>query len=121
MANSVDQKLTMRMMRINLVFIFIFLNIWDFAINRNFFNGMVIGLGMFAPATFFWYLGKFRAVVLLTLISIFEFMMMLIFVLEGFELAGSAISLKSSFWVPYMMMAGLNSYFGLKIYSQVKV
>ena len=113
-------KLSKRLTKANLLFMFVFLNIWDFAINRIFFNGMVLSVVMFGPIVFLWYLGKFRAVVLLTLLSIFEFVVMLIFVLQGFELGGLAITLKSVFWIPYLLMAGVNMVFGLKIYAEAK-
>jgi len=115
-----NMKLNEKLTRINLVFIFVFLNIWDFAINHVFFNGMMIGAIMFGPAAFLWFLGKFRAIVLLTLLSIFEFTVMLVFVLEGFELGGAQITLKSVFWLPFLLMAGINGFLGLKIYSQAK-
>lgn len=107
-----------RMAKINLLFIFIFLNIWDFLVNRAYFNGMIIGILMFSPSVFFWYIGNLRAVVLLTLISIFEFMVILVFVLEGFELGGFDTTFKSVFWLPYLAMAGLNGFWGLKVYSE---
>lgn len=109
-----------RLTKVNLLFIFVFLNVWDFAVNRTFFNGMAIGIIMFGPSVFFWFIGNLRAIVLLTLISIFEFMVMLVFVLEGFELGGTATTLKSIFWVPYLIMAGANGFIGLKIYSEYK-
>ena len=105
---------------LNLIFIFIFLNVWDFAINRIFFNGMLLGLIMFAPIGLLWFIGKFKAVVLITLISIFEFVVMSIFVWEGFELSGASSSVKSVFWMPYLVAAGLNGFWGLSIYSKVK-
>lgn len=117
---ELEGTLPKRLTRVNLLFILVFLNFWDFVINRTFFNGMAIGIIMFGPSLFLWYLGKLRAVVLLTLISIFEFMVMLVFVLEGFELGGSATTLKSIFWVPYLVMAGVNGFVGLKIYSERK-
>lgn len=113
-------KFEKNLTKINLVFIFIFLNIWDFVLNRIFFNGMVLGILMFSPAVFLWYIGKFRAVVLLTILSIFEFVVMLVFVLEGFELGGSATGVKSLFWVPYLLMAAVNGFWGLKIYSEYR-
>lgn len=103
--------------KINLIFIFIFLNIWDFAISREFLNGMILGILMFGPATFLWFVGTVRAVALITLISIFEFVIMLVFVLEGFQLGGVQTTAKSVFWVPYLLMAGANGFWGLKIYS----
>jgi hypothetical protein len=105
----------------DLIFIFSFLNIWDFAVNRTFINGMAIGLVMFLPATFLWFLGSMRTIVLVTLISILEFVFMLIFFAEGLQLGGgTAFTLKSVFWLPYLFAAGLNGYWGLKIYSQKK-
>jgi len=43
---------------------------------------------------------------------------MLVFVAEGFELGGVATTLKSIFWLPYLLMAGANGFWGLKIYSE---
>ena len=104
--------------KVNLLFIFVFLNIWDFAVNRSFFNGMILGIVMFAPAAFLWFVGTFRAIALVTLISIFDFMMILVFVLQGFELGGASSTLKSVYWIPFLAMAGVNMYWGLKIYSE---
>ena len=83
---KIQGKFEKNLVKINLLFIIIFLNIWDFAVSREFLNGMVLGIVMFGPAVFLWLVGTLRATVLLTLISIFEFAMILIFVLEGFEL-----------------------------------
>ena len=106
---------------IDLIFILSFLNVWDFAINRTFINGMAIGLVMFLPATLLWFLGSMRAIVLVTLISILEFVFMLIFFAEGLQLGGgAAFTLKSVFWLPYLLMTGVNGYWGLKIYSEQK-
>ena len=102
----------------NLIFIFLVLNVWEFAISRVIFNAMFIGLVLFGPVTFLWYLNRFRAVVLLTVISILEFMMMLVFLWEGFELNGLSLSLKSIFWVPFLGIAGVNATWGLNIYSK---
>lgn len=106
--------------KLNLLFIFIFLNAWDFAINRSFFNGMILGIFMLGPICFLWLLKRFRAVVLITLISIFEFMVMLIFVWEGFELNGFSAGVKFVFWLPFLLAAGINAFWGLKIYSEAK-
>lgn len=105
---------------INIIFVFGFLNIWDFLINGVLFNGMVVGAIMFLPVAFLWFLNRFRAIVLLTLISIFEFMVMVIFIWEGFELGGATYSAKSLFWVPFLLAAGVNGFLGLNIYSKVK-
>lgn len=102
----------------NLVFIFLFLNVWDYALNRTFLNGMFLGLVMFVPAVVLWFLNRFKGVVLLTIISIFEFMGMLVFVWEGFELSGIGYSSKSIYWIPFMLVAGLNAFWGLSIYSK---
>ena len=104
------------LVNINMVFIFLFLNIWDYAISREFFNGMALGLIMFGPSTLLWFMGNIRAVALITLISIFEFTVMAVFVVEGFELGG--VALKSVFWVPYLFMAFVNGFWGLKVYSE---
>ena len=105
---------------INLVFIFVFLNLWDFLISRELFNAMIIGIVLLGPAVFLWYLGSFRAIVVLNLISIFEFTMMLVFVLEGLELSGIGSGLKSLFWFPYLVISGVNGFIGLKIYSEAR-
>lgn len=104
----------------NILFVFVFLNIWDLAINKILFNGMAVGAVLFLPVVFLWYLDRFRATVLLTIISIFEFMVMFVFVWEGFELSGVGYSTKSIFWVPFLLAAGLNAFLGLNIYSKVK-
>ena len=106
--------------KINLLFIFIFLNIWDFVVSREILNAMVLGIIMFSPAAFLWYIGTLRAIVLLTMISIFEFTVILVFILQGFELGGLDTTIKSIFWLPYLAMAGVNGFLGLKIYSEVK-
>ena len=106
--------------KLNLLFMFIFLNIWDFAVNRDFFNGMVLGILMFAPAAFLWIVGTVRAAALITLISIFEFLVITIFLAEGFELGGLASTLKSIFWLPYLLVAGANGFWGLKIYTEYR-
>lgn len=116
---KVGKKVEKRLFFLNLLFIFVFLNIWDFAVNQAFFNGMIIGVIMFSPIVFFWFLAKFRAIVLLTLLSIFEFVVMLVFVLEGFELGGS-LSVKSVFWLPFLFISGVNMIVGLNIYSERK-
>lgn len=113
-------KFEKNLVKVNLFFIFIFLNIWDFALSRDLLNAMILGLFMFGPAAFLWYVGKIRAIALLTLISIFEFTMMLIFILQGFELGGFDTTVKSIFWTPYLAISGINGYWGLKIYSEAK-
>lgn len=117
---KISGKFEKNLVKINLLFIIIFLNIWDFVVSREFLNGMVLGIVMFGPAAFLWLVGTLRSTVLLTLISIFEFTVMMVFVLEGFELGGTATTLKSVFWLPYLIMAAINGFWGLKIYSENK-
>ncbi len=102
----------------NLAFVFVFLNLWDYFLNKTFFNGMILGLFMFLPALVLWFFNKFKGIVVLTLISIFEFMVMLIFVWEGFELSGINYSVKSLFWIPFLLVSALNAFWGLDIYSK---
>lgn len=104
----------------NLVFIFVFLNVWDFVVNRGFFNAMVFGVLLFSPAVFLWFIGNFRAVVLVTLISIFEFTMMFVFILEGLELSGLKLTGKTIFWAPYLAISGTNLVWGLRKYALEK-
>lgn len=104
----------------NIVFVFVFLNIWDFMTSGIIFNAMPVGAALFIPIAFLWYLDKFRATMLLTLISIFEFMLMFVFVWEGFELSGVAYSAKSIFWLPFLLAAGINGFLGLNVYAKVK-
>lgn len=115
-ANSTEKRLT----QINLLFIFVLLIIWDFINNRQFLNAMTLGIIIFGPAVFLWFVGTFRAIALIVLVSIFEFMVLLVFVAEGFQLSGFDSTLKSIFWLPYLVMAGLNGFWGLKIYSNTR-
>lgn len=107
-----------KFIKLNLVFVFVFLNIWDFLLTGALFNAMVMGLVMFGPVAALWFWGIFRAVVVLTLVSILEFTLMAIFLIEGMELGGLATTLKSLFWLPYLVMAGLNGFWGLAVYSK---
>jgi hypothetical protein len=54
------------------------------------------------------------------LISIFEFSLIAVFVLEGFEIGGIDTTMKSLFWFPYLLMTGVNGFRGLKIYSEYR-
>lgn len=106
--------------KINLLFVIVFLNIWDALVSHQVLNAMIFGLVMFGPAAFLWLVGTVRAAALVTLISIFEFLMIAVFLAEGFELAGLASTFKSIFWLPYLLMAGVNGFWGLKIYSNYR-
>ena len=115
---KIQGKFEKNLVKINLLFIIVFLNLWDFVVSREFLNGMVLGIVMFGPTTFLWLVGTLRAAALVTLISIFEFFLMAVFVLEGFELGGTATTLKSVFWLPYLIMTAVNGFWGLKLYSE---
>lgn len=104
--------------KLNLIFIFFLLNAWDFALNKVIFNAMLLGIIMFGPVAALWFLGKFKAVVLLTLISIFESMMFLVFIAESIELLGNGSYTKSLFLLPYLIFAVVNGFWGLSIYSK---
>lgn len=106
--------------RANLVFILLFLNLWDLLINKILFNGMVMGVFMFGPTAFLWLFGSIRSAAVVTLISIAEFMVMLVFVGEGVELGGTALNFKSVFFAPFFVWAGVNGYWGLKRYYDFK-
>lgn len=106
--------------KLNLIVIFLVLNVWDFALNKVIFNAMLLGIIMFGPVAALWFLGKFKAVVVLTLISIVEFMMFLIFIAESIELSGNGPYSKSLFLLPYLVLAALNGFWGLKIYTKKK-
>lgn len=105
---------------LNIVFILVFLNLWDFLLSREILNAMMIGVLMFGPVAVLWFIGRLRSEVLITLISIFEFVMMLVFVLQGFSLSGLDLSTKTIFWIPFLVVAGINSFWGLKFYSQYR-
>lgn len=108
------------LLKLNLAFVFIFLNIWDYAVNRDFFNGMILGMLMFSPAIFLWFIGTIRAAALITLISTLEFLVLAVFLFQGLELSGFRGFLESSFWLPYLIVAGINGFLGLKIYSEYR-
>ena len=99
---------------LNIIFIFVFLNVWDYFLSREFFNAMALGVAMFGPTAVLWKLGKVRGEVLITLISIFEFVGLFVFIIEGFSLSGVSYTSKSIFWVPFLVIAGINAYFGMK-------
>lgn len=105
--------------KFNLIFVFIFLNMWDFVISRQLFNAMVLGIVMFAPVTFLWAIRSFKASMLATLYAIFLSSTLAVFFIEGYE-AGPGWILKISFWLPYLVVAIVNAFWGLKIYSKHK-
>ena len=110
----------LRLLWLNLFFIFIFLNIWDFVVSGEFINAMLIGIIVFGLPALLWFVGTIRATVALTVLSIFEFMVLAVFLIEGFNLSGSGVSLKTLFLLPYLVMTGINGYWGLSIYSVYK-
>ena len=86
--------------------------------SREILNAMVLGILMFGPAVLLWIIGTIRAAALVTLISLFEFVVIAVLIVEGFELGGAATTLKSVYWLPYLLAAGANGFWGLKIYSE---
>ncbi|MDO8486758.1 MAG: hypothetical protein Q7S45_00480 [Candidatus Curtissbacteria bacterium] len=109
-----------KIFKTNLIFIFIFLNIWEFILSRELFNGMIFGLLMFGPVAFLWFMKTLRASMLATFVSIFEVTVLAVFVIEGFEFGGVLAAVKSIYWVPYLAMAIINMIVGLKIYADFK-
>ena len=107
------------LLHVNVLFVLVFLNIWDFIISRQIFNAMVLGIFLFSVPALLWLVGSFRAAMLNTLISIFEFTILLVFVLESFELGGAMTGAsKSLFWFPYLLLAAFNAFWGLRIYAK---
>ena len=102
----------------NLIFVLIFLNVWDFVAARQVINGMLVGILLFGPVMFLWFVSTIRAIVALTLLSLIEFVILLIFVVESLQFGIVGLNLRSLFWVPYLLMAGLNGFWGLSIYSE---
>lgn len=117
---SLAKTTNQNLVKLNLIFVFIFLNVWDWAIDRKLFNAMAIGVVLFGPAAFLWLIGNIRAIALITLISLIEFGAMAVFIAEGLQLGGEGTTLKTIFWLPYLLMAGVNGLVGLKIYSENK-
>lgn len=109
------------MFKANVIFVFVFLNIWDFVTSREIFNAMVLGLFMFTIPAILWLSRDFKIVMLNTLISIMEFVTLLVFVMQSFEIGGAMNGAsKSLFWMPYLLLAGFNAFWGLRIYSKNK-
>lgn len=109
-----------KILKTNLIFIFIFLNVWEFILSRELFNGMIFGLLMFGPVAFLWFMKTLRASMLATFVSIFEVTILSVFVIEGFEFGGALAAVKSVYWLPYLAMATVNMVVGLKIYADFK-
>jgi len=112
--------MTKNLFKLNFIFVFIFLNIWDFLVNRDFFNGMILGILMFSPAIFLWFVGTVRAAALITLIYTLGFLVLSVLFLQGLELSGFRGFLETSFLLPYLIVAGINGFWGLKIYSEYR-
>lgn len=104
----------------NLIFVLIFLNIWDFVAARQVLNGMLLGIFLFGPVMFLWFVSTIKSIVALTLLSLIEFVVLLIPVLEGLHFGVVGLNLRSLFWVPYLVMAGINCFWGLSIYSEYR-
>lgn len=113
------KKNRLNIFKFNLIFVFVFLNIWDFIISRQLFNAMVLGIVMLGPVTFLWTIRSFKASMLATLYSIFLSSVLTVFFVEGYE-PGVSWFLKMSFWLPYLVIAIINAFWGLKIYSKYR-
>ena len=108
-------------MQVNLLFVLVFLNIWDYVISKELFNAMILGIIIFGIPMILWFWGSFRAVMLDTLVSILESVILVVFVMQSFELAGFSTGVsKSLFWFPYLLLAIFNALWGLRIYSRNK-
>jgi hypothetical protein len=108
-------------LQVNLVFVLVFLNIWDYVISRELFNAMILGIFIFGIPMVLWFWGSFRAVMLCTLVSILESVILVVFIMQAFELAGFSTGVsKSLFWFPYLLLAIFNALWGLRIYSKNK-
>ena len=108
-------------LKINLLFIFVFSNIWEFVLTGELFNGMILSFFLFGPSVFLWYVKSVRAAMLVTLISIFEVTLLVVFISQGFALVGLVASVKLISWLPYLIMAGFNAIVGLRVYARHKV
>ena len=103
----------------NLIFVLVFLNIWDYVTSREIINAMILGIFLFGIPMILWFFGTFKTVMLGTLISILEFVVLVIFILQSFELGGFETgATKSLFWLPYLLLAAFNAFWGLRIYSK---
>lgn len=113
------KKTKIDIVRFNLIFVFIFLNIWDVIISRQLFNAMVLGVVMLAPVTILWTIKSFKASMLATMYAIFLSSVLSVFFVEGFE-PGTGWFIKISFWLPYLAVSIINAFWGLRIYSRYK-
>lgn len=109
-----------KILKTNLLFVFVFLNLWELIISRELFTGMILGLLIFGPIVFLWFMKTLRASMLATFISVFEVTVLAVFVTEGFEFGGTLAAAKSIYWVPYLAMATVNMIVGLRIYAKYK-
>lgn len=105
--------------KFNLLFVLVFLNIWDFVISREFLNASVLGIIMFTPATILWLIDSFKAAMLGTLYSLFLATVLAVFFVEGYY-GGAGWFVKISFWLPYLAAAVVNAVWGLRIYGKHK-
>ncbi|MBI3342266.1 hypothetical protein HY024_04040 [Candidatus Curtissbacteria bacterium] len=109
------------MFKLNIIFVVVFLNVWDYLTSGELINGMVLGFFMFGIPMVLWLIKDFRAAMANTFLSIMEFATLLVFMVQSFEIGGAANgAYKSLFWLPYLLLAGFNAYVGLRIYSKNK-
>ncbi len=103
---------------LNLLFVFIFLNVWDLLISHKIFNAMAMGMFIFAPSLILWIFGKTWSVALVTLVSLIQFIILGVLILQGMQISGTDITLKTVFFAPFLLMAGVNMILGLSIYTK---
>lgn len=101
---------------VNLLFVFVFLNVWDLVISHKIFNSMAIGVFLFSVPAFLWLVSKIWSVALLTLISFVQFVIIAVLLLQGIEVSGFGITSKTVFFTPFLLMNALNMIWGLKFY-----
>lgn len=104
----------------NLLFIFVFLNIWDFAVSRKIFNAMPIGIIIFSVPAILWLVGKMWSIAMLTLISVVQFLIIGVLLLQGIQISGAGITTKTFFFLPFLAMTVLNMVWGLKFYGKFR-
>lgn len=105
---------------VNLLFVLIFLNVWDLVISHKIFNSMAIGIFLFSAPALLWLVSKIWSIALLTLISFVQLVMISVLLLQGIEVSGLGITSKTIFFTPFLAMNGLNMVWGLKFYTNFK-
>ena len=111
-------KATKDIFAANLLFIFVFLNLWDLAISHRIFNAMAIGVFIFSGPAVLWLIGKLWAIAIVTLVSFMEVLIIAVMLLQGIQISGADITLKTIFFAPFLVMACINMVLGLRFYTK---